>query len=71
DFMYPLGMTGRKKVSDILTEAKVPAALRKVIYVLAKSQSSGEVYWVPGARLSRLIAVSDQTTGICRWTEDD
>jgi len=57
DFLLPLGMKGRKKVSDILTEAKVPAGLRKFVVVLAAETEAGEVYWVPGARLSRTVAV--------------
>ena len=57
DFLLPLGMKGRKKVSDILTEAKVPAGLRKYVVVLAAETEAGEVYWVPGARLSRTVAV--------------
>jgi len=57
DFLFPLGMKGRKKVSDILTEAKVPAGLRKYVVVLAAETEAGEVYWVPGVRLSRTVAV--------------
>jgi len=57
DFLLPLGMKGRKKVSDILTEVKVPAGLRKYVVVLASGTEAGEVYWVPGARLSRTVAV--------------
>lgn len=69
DFLLPLGMKGRKKVSDILTEAKVPAGLRKYVVVLAAEAVAGEVYWVPGARLSRTIAVQPGDSHFWRLTE--
>ncbi len=69
DFLLPLGMKGRKKVSDILTEAKVPAGLRKYVVVLAAGATAGEVYWVPGARLSRTVAVQAGDSHFWRLTE--
>lgn len=69
DFLLPLGMKGRKKVSDILTEAKVPAGLRKYVVVLAAETDTGEVYWVPGARLSRTVAVREGDSHFWRLVE--
>lgn len=58
DWMTPLGMKGTKKVSDILTDAKVPSFLRKNVVVLAVSQEPGEIVWIPGIKLGASVAVS-------------
>jgi tRNA(Ile)-lysidine synthase len=42
----------KKKVSDILTDAKVSAALKPNWPVITNSELAGEVIWVPGVRLS-------------------
>lgn len=59
DFIEPFGMRqGQKKVSDALTEAKVPSCMRSQVWVLAHDQSrSGAVYWIPHIRLSRVAAI--------------
>jgi len=43
----PLGLDGTKKLTDFLTDAKVPTFLRRVIPVV---RSGGEVAWVAGIR---------------------
>lgn len=50
DRLWPVGMTGSKKVQDILVDAKVPARLRGRIPLLL---SGDEVIWVMGYRLDR------------------
>ncbi|MDG1252429.1 MAG: tRNA lysidine(34) synthetase TilS [Schleiferiaceae bacterium] len=70
DFIYPLGMKGRKKLSDVLTEGKLPAMYRKELLVLAVDAGPGEVYWVPGLRLSRRVAVVSSDSCIWRIQED-
>lgn len=60
DYMYPLGMTGKKKVSDILTDSKVPSCLRHKQVLLSYSISSGEVYWIPGLQLSRNVKMDNE-----------
>lgn len=45
DRVRPCGMTGRKKLSDILIDRRVPRALRASCPVV---QSGAEVVWVPG-----------------------
>ncbi len=70
DFIYPLGMKGRKKLSDVLTEGKLPAMCRKAFCVLAKDAGPGEVYWVPGLRLSRHVAVDNSDSSAWRMEED-
>lgn len=47
DSIVPFGMKGRKKVSDIMTEANIPAILKNRIPLLAKGK---EILWVAGVR---------------------
>ncbi len=50
DVMCPLGMSGRtKKVSDILNEAKVPVAERRLVPVVRTAPGCG-IIWLAGIR---------------------
>ncbi len=69
DFMLPLGMKGRKKISDVLTEGKIPAIYRKALCVLAAGTIPGEVYWVPGLRMSRQVAVFEADSSFWQMEE--
>ncbi|MFM8565560.1 MAG: tRNA lysidine(34) synthetase TilS [Bacteroidota bacterium] len=68
DVIHPLGLKGRKKVSDALTEAKVPAPVRRHVVVLARSEQPGEVLWIPGIRLSEALALDSEPGAVVRWT---
>ena len=59
DWMTPLGLSGRKNVSDLLTDAKVPSFSRKSYPVLASQASDNEVVWIPGIRQSQSVAVRE------------
>jgi tRNA(Ile)-lysidine synthetase-like protein len=59
DWMTPLGLSGRKNVSDLLTDAKVPSFSRKSYPVLASQASDNEVVWIPGIRQSQSVAVQE------------
>ena len=51
DVMCPLGMHGQsKKLSDLLNEAKVPAADRATVPIV-RTSPRGQVVWVAGIRL--------------------
>ena len=66
DAFVPFGMTGRKKVSDFLTDAKVSAAGRGRQFVLL---SGGEIVWLVGRRIDdryRLTARSERVLRITR-----
>lgn len=67
--MLPLGMKGRKKISDVLTEGKIPAIYRKALCVLAAGTIPGEVYWVPGLRMSRQVAVFEADSSFWQMEE--
>lgn len=57
DSMQPFGFSGTKKVSDILTEIKVPSD-EKTYYPLLTI--NGEVAWIPGYRIAEKYKVTDQ-----------
>jgi len=58
DRIYPTGMTGSKKLQDLLVDAKVPRRLRDSVPLLT---SGDEIIWVIGHRLDRRF-LADQTS---------
>ncbi len=68
DRMRPLGMTGTKKLSDLLTDAKVPRRRRAMLPVV---RDGDKVVWVAGVRLSEEFKVSATTKRVVRldWEE--
>lgn len=58
DYMIPLGMKGKKKISDILTNAKVSTAERKNVYVI---ESNNEIVWLAGIRLNEKYKLTNET----------
>ncbi len=63
DRFSPLGMSGRKKISDLLTDMKVPAHRRKHVRVLC---AGDEIVWVVGFRLSEPFRVHPETRRYAR-----
>lgn len=61
DRMRPLGMEGTKKVGDLLTDAKVPRRLRRLVPIV---RDGDRVVWVAGVRLSEESRVGPHTTRI-------
>ena len=57
DRIRPLGMTGSRLVSDVLTESKLPNAAKSTFHVLALPDSN-EVIWIPNLKRSRLHLVT-------------
>ena len=60
DYIYPLGMKGKKKVSDLLSDSKIPSSIKHKQVLLSSSNEAGEVYWIPGLKISRTIQIEDQ-----------
>jgi tRNA(Ile)-lysidine synthase len=58
DWFVPLGMNGKKKISDFLIDKKVPANLKPQTLVLVSEQS---IAWVVGQRLDNRFKVNDKT----------
>lgn len=52
DRMKVKNMSGSKKVSDILTNSKIPKDIRRLYPVV--TDSTGEIIWIPGVKKSHL-----------------
>lgn len=61
DFIHPLGMTGRQKLSDYFINRHVDRPLRDVVPLLAKGN---EVYWVMGEGISEKAKIKEGTQAI-------
>lgn len=60
DYFYPLGMKGRKRISDFLTDRKIPLSLKSDIYVVTSNE---ELIWIVGYRIDeRYKAIANQPT---------
>lgn len=58
DRFVPLGMKGKKKVSDFLIDEKVEAHQKREIFVLLSEE---EIVWVVGFRISELFKITPKT----------
>ena len=65
DSMCPLGMEGRKKLSDIFIDKKIPLNEKENIFVL---ESDGEIAWVVGYKIDDRFKVTETTEEVC-WIE--
>jgi len=70
DRMCPLGMTGTRKLSDLLIDAKVPRRLRCSTPVLRDGE---RIVWLAGVRMSEEYRVDCASTRAVRltWTRAD
>ncbi len=59
DRIQPLGMKGKKKVSDLMIDEKIPLNLKNRVLVL---ESDGELVWVVGLRISEKFKVRPETS---------
>jgi tRNA(Ile)-lysidine synthase len=59
DHFQPLGMKGRKKISDLLISEKVELSQKRKVLVL---ESNGEIVWVLGFRISDKFKLTDDTS---------
>jgi tRNA(Ile)-lysidine synthase len=62
DTMHPLGMGGRKKLSDIFIDQKIPLNEKENIFVL---ESGGEIAWVVGHKIDDRFKTTDTTEQVC------
>lgn len=58
DFFFPIGMTGKKKISDFLTDKKIPRTEKSGIWLLCCGDA---VMWVAGLRPDDRFKVKNTT----------
>ena len=63
DWFIPLGMKGRKKISDFLIDKKVSMNLKKMIFLLT---SQDKVLWVVGHRADERFKITETTTRVLK-----
>lgn len=56
DYFIPFGMKGKKKLSDFLTELKIPLNLKQKIKVLVSGES---IVWVVGYRINERYRITE------------
>jgi len=61
DYFYPLGMQGKKKISDFLIDEKINLFEKQAIQVLL---SDNEIVWVVGYRIDDRFKMTDKTKNI-------
>ncbi|MCE7995277.1 MAG: tRNA lysidine(34) synthetase TilS [Roseivirga sp.] len=61
DQFQPLGMSGKKKLSDFMIDRKIPVNLKRHIRVV---ESAGEIVWVVGLRIDDRFKVTPKTKTI-------
>lgn len=67
DWFVPFGMTGRKKVSDYLVDAKVSMAEKQRQFVLV---SGDDIVWLVGHRIDDRYQLTSQTENVLRITKE-
>ena len=67
DAFVPFGMTGRKKVSDYLIDAKVSAAEKGRQFVLL---SGSDIVWLVGRRIDDRYRITAETENVLRITKE-
>ena len=67
DRFVPFGMSGSKKVSDFLTDLKVPAVEKERQFVLL---SGDEIVWLVGRRIDDRYRLTDDTEEVLRITKE-
>lgn len=63
DFFVPLGMRGKKKLSDFMIDEKIPVNLKTDVLVLL---SEGQVAWVVNHRIDERFKVNTKTKRILK-----
>jgi tRNA(Ile)-lysidine synthase len=68
DRFVPIGMTGSKKVSDYLVDAKVSVPEKQRQFVL--ENGDGEIVWLVGRRLDDRFKITPSTENVLKITRE-
>jgi tRNA(Ile)-lysidine synthase len=68
DSFVPLGMKGKKKLSDFFVDEKVSVQDKKKIWLLCNAD--GEIMWVVGRRMSEEFKLTNKTSSVIKVTFD-
>lgn len=63
DSFIPLGMKGRKKISDFLIDEKISLFEKENTFVLL---SNNEIVWLVGHRISEMFKITDKTLNVLK-----
>jgi tRNA(Ile)-lysidine synthase len=64
DYFYPLGMEGKKKISDFFIDRKISRLEKEKIWLLCDAQD--QIIWVIGKRLDNRFKITKQTTEVLK-----
>jgi tRNA(Ile)-lysidine synthase len=70
DRFTPLGMTGSKKVSDYLIDAKVSLPEKGRQFVLVNGGEEGEIVWLTGRRADDRFKITPATENVLKITKE-
>jgi len=68
DYFMPLGMSGKKKLSDFMIDAKIPLNLKKEQEIILSGE---DIVWVVGKRIDNRFKVTNVTKNIFVITRSD
>lgn len=69
DWFIPLGMKGKKKISDLMIDEKIPLNLKNRVWVL---ESAKDIAWVIGHRIDDRFKITPETKTVwkAKYEED-
>lgn len=68
DYFHPLGMSGRKKLSDFFIDNKISLFQKSEVWVLL---NGNEIVWIVGHRIDNNYRISNNTQNIFKLTLQD
>jgi tRNA(Ile)-lysidine synthase len=63
EYIRPVGMKGKKLVSDVINDAKIPSHAKKKVYVVCDAE---EIHWVVGCCIGRGALVDNETINMLK-----